>query len=93
LFTPREYQDFLQRETLSQNSSALCGHKEYIYEKTRYCLYLEEADPSEIEKMPEVGKIIDLVRRFRLQSKSASTLALAQTPERFHVKIFPLPII
>ena len=57
--------------------------KDFILRKPRYCFWLVGANPSEIKKCPLLIKRIEKVREFRLLSKRAKTLQLAETPTLF----------
>ena len=56
---------------------------EYLNGKKRWCLWLKEADPSELRQLPEVLKRVDLVKKFRLNSVALSTQKFATTPTLF----------
>ncbi len=57
--------------------------KDFIDRKPRYCIWLQNADISEIRKCKRIMERIEKVREFRLQSKSPSTVKLADTPMLF----------
>lgn len=57
--------------------------KELIHSKDRYCLWMVDADLSDISRSPFLSKRIAEVRRFRLASSAASTRAMADTPYLF----------
>ena len=59
------------------------GAVEFLNNKKRYCLWLVNADPSEIKKCPTVLKRITAVRDFRAASKAAGTRKFAETPTLF----------
>ena len=59
------------------------GSEDFIKGKYRYCLWLKDAPPGELRKMPEVMKRIEAVRDFRLNSVKAATRAAADYPSRF----------
>lgn len=65
------------------------GATEFLYGKKRWVLWLGEADPRELRKMPKVLERIEAVKRIRLESKSKPTQKIALTPTRFHVENFP----
>lgn len=65
------------------------GSREFINRSPRYCLWLGDCSPAELRKMPECLKRVDLVREFRLASKSAGTVKIAMKPTRFHVENMP----
>ena len=57
--------------------------KDFIDRKPRYCIWLCNADISEIRKCKNIMERIENVKNFRLQSKSSSTIKLAETPMLF----------
>lgn len=59
------------------------GAEEFLNRGRRFCLWLVEANPAELRKMPEVMKRLDAVRHYRLASKAASTQKAAATPGLF----------
>lgn len=90
LFTFEEKEQFIRLEpNSSQYFRPWYGSDEFINQRPRYCLFLLHALPSDLKKMPHVIKRIENVRNFRLQSKSAGTVKLAQTPLQFHVENVP----
>jgi len=90
LFTEHERDDFLKLEPQAKKwFRPWVGSVEFINRYQRYCLWLGDCSPSELKNMPEVRKRIDAVRQFRLSSKSAQTVDLAEKPRRFHVENMP----
>ncbi|MDY6123169.1 MAG: type IIL restriction-modification enzyme MmeI, partial [Campylobacter sp.] len=59
------------------------GAEEFINNKMRYCLWLVNANPSELSKIPPIMDRIQKVREFRLSSKKADTRKDANTPTLF----------
>ncbi len=57
--------------------------KDFIERKPRFCLWMVNANPSEINKCPLVKKRIAEVRRYRLSSPKAATRKKAETPMLF----------
>ncbi len=57
--------------------------KDFIQRKPRYCLWLVNANPSELKKCPTILKRIDAVRAFRLKSSKEATRRKADTPTLF----------
>ncbi|MHB8309492.1 MAG: DNA methyltransferase [Metallibacterium sp.] len=55
----------------------------FINRQTRFCLWLEGADPTEVRSVPPVLDRIDHVRAFREQSDRQATRMLAAFPMRF----------
>ena len=90
LFTAEEKADFLKLEPkASKYFRPWIGAHEFINRYCRYCLWLGEVSPAEIRSMPEVMKRVTAVRDFRLSSKSAGTVKLADNPLHFHVETIP----
>lgn len=56
---------------------------EFLNGKKRWCLWLVDAEPSELKQMPEVLKRVELVKQFRLDSVAPSTQKFASTPTLF----------
>jgi hypothetical protein len=59
------------------------GSREYINGEERWCLWLKDALPNEIQECEPVMRRLDQVRRFRLASKRPDTVKLAKTPAEF----------
>ena len=91
LFSLEEKDEFIKREPLSKNLfKSWYGAQEFINQKPRYCLWLGECPPNELRKMPECLKRIQAVREFRLSSKRAAILKLADNPTRFQTENMPI---
>ena len=65
------------------------GSDEFINRRPRWCLWLGDANPVDLLKLPECMKRIEAVRKYRLASPSAGTVKLADRPMRFHVENMP----
>jgi len=90
LFTKEEYKEFIKKEPLSaQFFKRWYGSDEFINNKVRMCLWVGEASPEVLRKMPHVMERIENVRQFRLSSKSEGTRKIADTPTHFHVENMP----
>ena len=90
LFTKDEMLDFIKKEPASEKYfKPWYGSQEFINRSPRYCLWLGECSPNELRKMPECMKRVEAVKKFRLASKSAGTVKLADKPTRFHVENMP----
>jgi hypothetical protein len=61
----------------------LIGAEEVINGGERYCLWLVNADPSDVTRSPVLRERLAAVRAMRLASKAASTRAFAATPGLF----------
>jgi len=59
------------------------GGQELIHNEKRYCLWLVDAKPEEIRSWPEIARLVDAVRQWRLLSNRETTKKLAATPFRF----------
>jgi hypothetical protein len=59
------------------------GCDEFLYNDWRYCLWLVDADPSEIRSIPPIAKRIAKVAEARLASTRPATQKLALTPSIF----------
>lgn len=78
-----EYEDFIKKEPASiKYIKSLTGAVEFINNKKRYCLWLVDANPSEIKKMPEVMRRIEACKIDRLNG-AADRQKLADTPMLF----------
>ena len=90
LFSKEEMEDFIKIEPKSQKYfKPWYGSQEFIHQKPRYCLWLGDCSPAELRSMPHCLKRVENVRSFRLASKSAGTVKLADCPTRFHVENMP----
>jgi hypothetical protein len=90
IFDEGEKTSFLVKEPgASRFMRPYVGSEEYINGGKRWILALAEATPSELNAMPAVKSRIEAVREKRLESPSAPTRALANTPTRFHVTVIP----
>ena len=90
LFTEEEMQAFIKKEPKAEPYfKKWVGAHEFINGYYRYCLWLGDCTQKELLSMPECLKRVENVRNFRLSSKSAGTVKLAQKPTRFHVETIP----
>ncbi|MFN6087407.1 MAG: DNA methyltransferase [Cyclobacteriaceae bacterium] len=65
------------------------GAKEFINGINKYCLWLKDASPDELKKLPLVLDIIKKVREFRENSPGKETQSYATTPSLFRDKNNP----
>ncbi|MCD8297381.1 MAG: N-6 DNA methylase [Prevotella sp.] len=90
LFTESEKNEFIKKEpAAAKYFKPWYGSYEFINRSPRYCLWLGDCTPNELRQMPECLKRVEAVRQFRLASKSAGTVKLADKPTRFHVENMP----
>ena len=59
------------------------GADEFINNIPRYCLWLRDAKPDELRRLPLVMQRVQAVKAFRLESKRQATNELAATPTQF----------
>ena len=84
LFTEEEKNDFIKKEPASRKYfKPFISAKEFINGLNRYCLWLADASPAEIKKMPLVMERIEKCRKFRLGSPDAGARKLADFPSLF----------
>ncbi len=90
IFSADERRAFLRREPGARGlMRPFLGAEEFINAGERWILYLQSVPPSEIRTLPAVKERIAAVRAYRLDSTSAGTRGLAETPTRFHVTVVP----
>lgn len=90
LFSSDEKDAFLKKEPHAKKFfRRWIGADEFINGWERWCLWLGNADPSEIGAMPLVKERVEAVQQYRAMSKSAPTQKLAKTPTKFHVENIP----
>lgn len=78
-----EYKEFIKSEPKAEKFiKKLTGGSEFINEKYRYCLWLVDAEPSELRKMPLVMERIKKVKEDRLKG-APDRQKLAETPTLF----------
>lgn len=71
----------------------LISAHEYLNGKKRWCLWLVDAEPSELKASPEILKRIKAVKAFREASVAPSTQKFATTPHAFRDKNNPKKFI
>lgn len=79
-----ELNSFIEKEPNAKKyiKELVCAD-EYINGNKRWCLWLKDANPYEISKMPLVKERIENVRKYRLNSSKKDTIKLAETPSLF----------
>ncbi len=79
-----DLETFLAREPKAEKFiKRLIGSKEYINNKSRYCLWLKDATPAELRQMPVVLERMEGVRKMREASSDVATKRLADQPHLF----------
>lgn len=78
-----DYESFIQKEPDAvKYIKQLIGAVEFINNKKRYCLWLVNANPAEIRKMPEVMRRVEACKQDRLNG-APDRQRLADTPMLF----------
>jgi len=57
--------------------------EDFLHNKKRFCLWLVNASPSDIKKIPPIFDRVKKVQEFRLKSFAAPTRKSAETPHKF----------
>lgn len=84
LFTEEEKIAFLAKEPSAERFiKPLISAYEFLNGEKRYCLWLVDAKPIEIKKMPLVLSRVESVREMRLRSNKAATVKWAKQPTLF----------
>jgi len=84
LLNDKEKNDLLLKEPYAQKFiKPLLSAKEFLNGENRWCIWLVDAQPQELKRMPEVMKRIEKVKKFRENSVAASTRKFAQQPTLF----------
>lgn len=65
------------------------GSDEFLKGKKRWCLWLVNAEQSDIDAIPEIRERVERVRHTRLQSRNPDTRALANQPHLFWYRSHP----
>jgi len=84
LFTEEEKNDFLRKEPMATKYiKPLISAHEFLNGHKRFCLWLVDAEPSELKRMPHVLERIEGVRQMRLKSTKQATVKWANQPTLF----------
>ena len=84
LLEKTEKDDLIKREPLAEKFiHSFVGSYEYINNIERWCIYLRNATPSELRKMPIILERVRKVREMRLNSTKGSTNKWASFPTLF----------
>lgn len=79
-----EKEDFISHEPKAEPYILpLISAREFLNNKKRWCLWLEDINPKELRQMPKVLERVEAVKQFRLTSKAPSTQKHAVTPTLF----------
>ena len=90
LFTDEEKEKFIREEPQSKKYfKEWYAAYEFIHRKPRYCLWLGDCSPSELNNMPQCKSLIENVRQFRIKSSRKSTNKMSDYPTRFQTENMP----
>jgi len=76
-------QILLCNPNISKYIRPILSSHEFLHGKNRWCLWLENANPTDLSRMPEVMKRLENIRQFRLQSTKKTVNLQASTPAVF----------
>ena len=80
----KDYEDFVRRDpNAKQFIKRMVGSEDFIHNKDRFCLWLQDANPAELRRCPLVMERIEKVREMRLSSTKEATRKFADYPTRF----------
>lgn len=84
LLTEQERAELLEKEPAAAKFiKPLLDAQDFLNGGTRYCLWLEDAEPAELAKLSEVRKRVEAVKAWRLASTREQTQKKATTPALF----------
>ncbi len=84
ILSDEEKNEFLIKEPKAEKFVLpLLSAYEFLNGKKRWCLWLVEAEPNELKRLPEIIKRVEAVKKFRLDSIAPSTQKFAATPSLF----------
>ena len=84
LFNQAQLDEFLQNEPNAKKYiKKFIGGREFINNIDRYCLWLRDISPKDLQKLPEVKSRIENVKKYRENSKREATKKTAMTPYLF----------
>lgn len=84
ILTAEERKILLENEPGAERFLRLyIGSEEFINGHPRWCLWLEDADPSELRNLPLVMERVEKVHEFRKNSTAGPTKKAAEAPSRF----------
>jgi hypothetical protein len=84
LLTDAERQDLIAREPgAAQFIRRIYGSDELLYNLRRWCLWLVDAQPQDIRRLPMVMERVNAVAEYRRRSRRPTTRGLAEVPTLF----------
>ncbi len=84
IFTDNEKTEFIKFEPMAEKYiRPYTGAEEFLNNKKRWCLWLVDANPMELSKLPNVLARVEATKKFRLDSKAEATRKFAKIPTLF----------
>jgi len=84
IFTDDEKEQFLREEPMAEKYiRPLISAKEFLHNEKRWCLWLKDLEPSDLNSLPRVKERIIKVKEYREKSKREATKKLAEQPSLF----------
>jgi len=84
IFTDEEMKEFVKKEQQAKKFIyPLISGREFLHAEKRWCLWLKDATPTEINSLPLVKERVHKVREYRKSSKREATRKLADQPYLF----------
>jgi len=84
LMSDEEKIDFIKNEPNAVKFiKPLISAQEFLNGKSRWCIWLVDANPQELKSLPHILERVQKVKEFRLNSVAPSTQKFAQTPTLF----------
>jgi hypothetical protein len=84
LFSDMEKHEFLINEPAAEKFiKPFVSAFEFLNGQNRWCLWLKDANPSELKLLPKILKRIEIVKKHRIESSRSATVELAETPSLF----------
>lgn len=65
------------------------GAVEFLRQQPRWCLYLGNCSPRQLNELPNCKRIVEKVRNYRLSSKRKGTIKAADYPSHFGLEVIP----
>lgn len=80
---PEDYETVMADSLAAKYVHRYVGARELLHGEDRWCLWLEDANPSDISASPILKQRVEAVRSFRERPKAASTREFSQFPTLF----------
>lgn len=83
LIEPDDYNEVMADPVAAQYVRPFIGARQLIHNEPRWCFWLTNLDPADINRSPLLKQRLDACRQFRSESSAFSTRGMAQTPHLF----------